>query len=101
MMVENLWEGDFGADPNLDRDLFYLVARCIAVDPVNVPSLSHLVALTSGYNSMKTEASYPDIPEEKDDFIYQLIKEQIFDRPLVDKNVEGSESQPIWISSSS
>ncbi|KAI0452958.1 hypothetical protein F5B21DRAFT_515770 [Xylaria acuta] len=63
------------ADPSLDSDLFWLVARCLACDPNLRPRLSQLLDFLEYYTANK---SYENMIEESDLSINQMIQRHIF-----------------------
>ncbi|KAI0452632.1 hypothetical protein F5B21DRAFT_526760, partial [Xylaria acuta] len=62
-------------DPNLDSELLMLAAQCVANDPASRPSLSRLLSVIRP----NTRRTYPNIPEETDLYISQLVQKHIFD----------------------
>ncbi|KAI0412627.1 kinase-like domain-containing protein [Xylaria grammica] len=62
-------------DPNLDDELLDWATQCIEDDPADRPSLSALLSAIRP-NLQKT---YPNIPEESDRFISELIQRNILD----------------------
>ncbi|KAK5625265.1 hypothetical protein RRF57_000981 [Xylaria bambusicola] len=61
-------------DPTLDFDLLFVAAECIKDNPAERPTLSQLLSAVRP-NIQKT---YPDIPEETDAYIHQLLQEHLF-----------------------
>ncbi|KAI1288691.1 hypothetical protein F5Y03DRAFT_404561 [Xylaria venustula] len=62
-------------DPDLDLALLTLVAKCIEWNPARQPTLSELLSVISP----KLQEIYPNIPEESDLNISQLLQIYIFD----------------------
>lgn len=62
-------------DRNLDSELLMLVAQCIETDPASRPSLSRLLSVIHP----KLRQTYPNIPEESDHYISQLVQKYILD----------------------
>ncbi|KAI0192377.1 hypothetical protein EV127DRAFT_491556 [Xylaria flabelliformis] len=61
---------------NLDIDLFWLVARCLACNAFLRPRLSHLLDLLEYYTANK---AYANMVDESDLSIKQMIQRYIFD----------------------
>ncbi|KAI0972117.1 hypothetical protein F4678DRAFT_460950 [Xylaria arbuscula] len=86
IMCNLLWSGnmvdiirdkqnDNTLDPNLDLALLNLVTKCIEWDPASQPTISELLSVIGP----KTQETYPNIPEESDLNIFQLLQINIFD----------------------
>ncbi|KAI0444951.1 hypothetical protein F4803DRAFT_572056 [Xylaria telfairii] len=61
-------------DPDLDPELLMIVAQCVAEEPARRPSLSRLLSII---RSM-LRRTYPDIREETDAYISELVQNNIF-----------------------
>ncbi|KAF2967378.1 hypothetical protein GQX73_g6212 [Xylaria multiplex] len=68
-------QGENILDPNLDPDLVLLTAQCVACNPADRPSLSHLLSVIIP----KTHQKYPHLPDESDRYISGLVQRTVFD----------------------
>ncbi|KAI8630711.1 hypothetical protein F5Y19DRAFT_483356 [Xylariaceae sp. FL1651] len=93
----DLYNNKSTRDPDLDDDLWWLVARCLAINPDNHPYLSQLLALLHGYIYLKTEEAYFLKPEGSDSYIKNLIKQCIFDA-RVTMTTGGAADDPMVLS---
>ncbi|KAI8944528.1 hypothetical protein F4801DRAFT_585322 [Xylaria longipes] len=62
-------------DPNLDSELLKLAAQCISQNPANRPSLQRLFTVVR----QNTRKTYPNIGEETDAYISNLVRRYILD----------------------
>ncbi|KAI8965118.1 kinase-like domain-containing protein [Daldinia sp. FL1419] len=65
--------------PWLDRDLGKLVCWCLATEPNDRPDLEELSNQVLTHVSLKRASSYPNDPEETDDYVSDIWKRMVHD----------------------